>query len=207
MKNLILVFAILFTVCANAQLKMGLKAGLNISTLSGDDVEIRRQSPESKTGFTVGAFFLHQFSDMFAIQPEIYFTSKGATYQIPDDEVTIDMIFNYIEIPVLLKLIIPIENSPVHPTIFTGPFIAINSTAKAEEEIAGRSSDRDLDDIKSTEFGLQFGGGIGFIIENNELGFDVRYILGLTNIDDSENEDDGKNSVISFNVYFGFSLL
>ena len=60
--------------------------------------------------------------------------------------------------------------------------------------------------MKSTEFGLQFGGGIGFPVGKGELGVDIRYILGLSTIDDSADEADVKNNVININLYYGFSL-
>jgi hypothetical protein len=53
---------------------------------------------------------------------------------------------------------------------------------------------------------LAFGGGIGYLVGKNELGVDVRYILGLSTFDDSSDPWDLKNNVFNFNVYFGFSL-
>ncbi len=62
------------------------------------------------------------------------------------------------------------------------------------------------DDTKSTEFSLAFGGGLGYMVGQNELGVDIRYILGLSTFDDSSDPWDLKNNVFNFNVYFGFSL-
>ncbi len=64
-------------------------------------------------------------------------------------------------------------------------FLGINTTAKVKAEFDGQSQEEDLTDTKSTEFGLQFGGGIGFPVGKGELGVDIRYILGLSTIDDS----------------------
>ncbi len=209
MKNLFLssltFLLTLFITPLNAQMQIGPKAGLNIANIVGDDANFFGLDLDSRTGFTGGIFFMYQFSDLFAIQPEVYYTMKGATSNIGGIDITFSI--DYIEVPVLLKVIIPVEGSNIRPSIFAGPSLGFNSTAKLKIEADGESAEEDLEDIKSTEFGLVFGGGLGFIIGKNELGFDIRYILGLTTLDDSDFNGDIKNTVIAFNVYFGFSLL
>ena len=202
-------FTLLFLVClfstmSFAQMQAGLKAGVNISNLSGDDAG----SPDSKTGFAFGGFFMYQFSPMFAIQPEAYYSMKGATDKMDFQGTTVDLTYtlDYIEIPVLFKFLIPIQGSGVRPAIFAGPFLGINTTAKVKAEYDGQSQEEDIEDTKSTEFGLQFGGGIGFPVGKGELGVDIRYILGLSTVDDSADEADVKNNVINVNLYYGFSL-
>ena len=200
----VLFIFVAFTSISLAQMQIGPKAGLNLANLNGDDVE----DTDSKTGFCGGLFFMYKFSEMFGIQPEAYYTMKGATEKLDFEGTTVDITytFDYIEVPILLKLLIPIQNSSINPAIFAGPFVGFNTTAKVKAEAEGQSAEEDLEDVKSTEFGLAFGGGIGFPIGKNELGFDIRYVLGLSTLDDSAEEADVKNSVINFNVYFGFSL-
>ncbi len=186
-------------------MQIGPKAGLNIANLGGDDAdELIGESLDSKTGFGGGIFFMYQFSNMFAIQPEAYYSMKGATYKEGGVEFTYTL--DYFEVPLLLKLIIPIEGSNIRPSIFAGPAIGFNTTSKVKVEFDGESQEEDLKDAKSTDFSLVFGGGIGFMVGKNELGVDIRYILGLSSIDDSSEAVDLKNTAISFNVYFGFSL-
>ena len=205
MKNLFLLsltfLLTLFITPITAQMQIGPKAGLNIANVVGDDVEVLNL--DSKTGFNGGIFFMFQFGDLFAIQPEAYYTMKGATLSGENSDITFSL--DYIEVPVLLKLIIPVGGSNIRPSVFAGPSVGFNTTAKIKSE----SAEQDVkEDIKSTDFGLVFGGGIGIMIGKNELGFDIRYILGLSLLDDtSSNADDIKNAVISFNMYFGFSLL
>ncbi|MCU0344171.1 MAG: PorT family protein [Ignavibacterium sp.] len=200
----LLFFLSIFSIMSYAQMQAGLKAGLNIANLSGDDAG----SPDSKTGFAFGGFFMYQFSPMFAIQPEAYYTMKGATEKMDFQGTTVDLTYtlDYIEIPVLFKFLIPIQGSGVKPAIFAGPFLGINTTAKVKAEYQGESQEEDIEDTKSTEFGLQFGGGIGFPIGKGELGVDIRYILGLSTIDDSAAEADVKNNLINVNLYYSFSL-
>jgi len=203
----ILFLFVAFTSLSFAQMKLGLKVGGNIANLSGDDVE----NPDSKFGFAFGGFFEYQFSPLIVVQPEIYYTMKGATDKESDGAggtVDLTYTFDYIEIPVLVKVLIPIQGSNIKPEIFAGPFLGINTTAKGKAEFSnGQTIEQDFEDTKSTEFGVQFGGGIGFNVGKNEVGFDIRYILGLTTVDDSVEKADIKNNVINFNAYYAFSLL
>jgi len=181
MKNLFLLFLTflltLFITPLNAQTQIGPKAGLNIANVVGDDAQFFNQDLDSRTGFTGGIFFMHQFSNLFAIQPEAYYTMKGATLNRTSADITFS--FDYIEVPVLLKLIIPVEGSNVRPSIFAGPSLGFNTTAKVKVEAdTGESEEEDIkEDVKSTDIGLVFGAGIGIMIGKNELGFDIRYNL------------------------------
>ena len=200
-----LIFAAFTSFSFGQGMQLGLKAGVNFTNLVGDDIE----GAESKTGFAGGLFFMYQFNKMFAIQPEAYYTMKGATDKETLNGETIEgtLSFDYIEIPILVKLLIPIENSPIRPSVFAGPAVGFNTTAKGKVEYMGQSAEQDLENVASTEFSLVFGAGLGFPVGNNELGFDVRYLLGLTTLDDSADNADIKNSVFNINAYFGFSLL
>jgi Outer membrane protein beta-barrel domain len=202
-------FTLMFLVCifstlSFAQMQLGIKAGLNLANLSGDDIS----DTDSRTGFAGGLFFMYQFSDMFAIQPEAYYTMKGATDKgtIEGFSYDAEIKLDYIEVPLLLKFLIPIKGSGIKPAIFAGPSVGFNLSAKSKIEAGGQTFEEDMQDVASTDFGLVFGGGIGFPVGNGELGLDIRYILGLSTIDDSADKADVKNSVINFNLYYGFNL-
>lgn len=201
----VLFILLLFSSFTFSQMQFGVKAGLNIANIGGSDADkLVGRSLDSKTGFTGGVFFNYQFNNLFAIQPEAYYSMKGATYSEGGAKLTISL--DYIEIPVLLKLLIPVQGSNIKPSIFAGPAIGFNTTHKYKVEFNGQTQEEDIQNTKSTDFSLAFGGGIGFMIGKNELAFDVRYILGLTTIDDSSDSYDLKNNVINFNLLFGFSL-
>lgn len=201
---LALIFTALTSISFGQGMQLGLKAGVNFANVVGDDVE----GAESKTGFAGGLFFMYQFNKLFTIQPEAYYTMKGATDEqtLAGETAEVTLSLDYIEIPILFKVLIPIENSPIRPSVFVGPYVGFNSTAKAKLEYMGQSVEDDIEDIKSTEFGLVFGAGLGFPVGTNEVGVDFRYGLGLTTLDDSAENADIKNSVFNINAYFGFNL-
>jgi hypothetical protein len=215
MKKFLIVFLVLFafiSVIQAQKMQIGPKAGLNIANVGGSDADnlVDEEidiSLDSRTGFAGGIFFMYQFNKMFAIQPEAYYTMKGATYSEDGGELTLSL--DYIEVPLLLKLFIPIEGSNVRPSVFAGPSVGFNTTSKVKAEYDGETIlDLDLkDETTSTEFCLVFGGGLGFGVGNNEVGVEIRYILGLNSFDDApEDPIDVTNNVLNFNAYFGFSL-
>jgi hypothetical protein len=203
--TVILVF-VAFTSISLAQMQIGVKAGLNIANQGGDDADnLFETSLDSRTGFNGGLFFMYQFNNLLAIQPEAYYTMKGAATNLTGTDITLKL--DYVEIPVLFKVVIPTEGMNLKPSLFVGPAIAFNTSAKIKGEYQGQSAEVDIDTlVKSTDFSLIFGGGLGFMIGNNELGVDIRYELGLTSWDDESDPFDVKNNVLSFNAYFGFTL-
>ena len=210
-RSLLVVVAVLFAASlavpqASAQgIKLGVKGGVNIADLGGADAG---SSTETKAGFVAGGFAEFMIGDMFAIQPEVLYSQKGAKETSGGDELKLKL--DYIEVPVLLKVNIPIEGSKVHPTVYAGPAVAFKASCKLSGTSGGVSASADCDAggadfVKSTDFGLAFGGGISFDVGGAEIGVDVRYTLGLSTIDDSTDPDDIKNRVISIMGTVGFS--
>lgn len=186
---------------SNAQIKFGAKAGLNISNVSGDDAG----SPDSKVGLVLGGLIQYQFAKMFGLQPELLFSMKGASEE--GGGVKSDLSLNYIELPILVKFLIPLEgNKSLVPSLYAGPSIGYNVSADLEQTANNQSQSTDIsDDVETLDFGLAFGGGIEFPIGNNNLGFDVRYTLGLSSWDNSGADADVKNTAISLNATFVFN--
>lgn len=139
----------------------GIKGGLNLANVGGDGVE----DVDYKAGLNLGAFVSIPTGAMFAIQPEAYFSQKGAKSG------SVKSSFNYLEIPVLLKLSPSLPGDFVRPIFFAGPSAGILMGAKA--------GDFDIkDELKTADFGLTIGGGVEF----GKLSIDARYNLGLSSI-------------------------
>lgn len=184
---------------ATAQVRFGLKAGLNSSNLHGDDAG----SSDSKLGFVGGCFLLYQSNQNFALQPELSYSMKGAKIQVGSANFT--LAYDYIEFPLLFKFILPLDNSSkIFPSFFAGPFIALNAKSKIITNVAGTTNEFIIEKTATAEYGAQFGGSMGFNIGKNELGFDIRYVLGLSTIDKSINSYDIRNNVFNINIFFVF---
>lgn len=187
------------------EVKFGAKAGLNIATLTGD-----LEDASSKVGFHVGGFAEIMFSDKFAFQPELLFSTQGAKaeYNYSGDgysekeETTFKL--NYLNIPLMAKYF-----ATEKLFIEAGPQIGFAMGEKYDSdytvtyagETYSESEDGDLEDISSIDFGLNFGLGYEFT-ENIFAG--ARYNLGLSNVYDGEGDGELKNSVFQISVGYKF---
>jgi len=185
MKKLLLTAAAVFAFgLANAQeTKFGVKAGLNMADLGGDDAD----GLDSKVSFHVGGFAEIKLSDKFAFQPELVYSAQGAKA----DGGTYDL--GYLNIPLMAKYFATDKFS-----IEAGPQVGFLMSAKGNPD-SGDSFDI-KDELKSTDFGFNLGAGYDFT-ENFSAG--LRYNLGLSNIIDADGAD-WKNSVFSLSVGYKF---
>lgn len=175
----------------------GIKGGVGLAKAWGDDVP---DEAAFKLGANAGAFMSYQVHEMFALQPEVFYAMKGWKIdQEGGDEASVKL--DYIDIDVLAKLTIPMEGM-IHPSIFAGPYVGINMTA--DYEVGDESSE--IDNAKSTDFGLVVGGGVDYEMENGMMILlDIRYSLGMVNVlevpegaDEDAEEPAVKNNSIIF---------
>ena len=195
----------------NAQDKVafGIKGGVNLSTITGDDVE----SFDSRTCFHFGVLAEVPFSDDFSIQPEIVYSCQGSKYsEVIDNSIdgpttvitkaiSVDgtLKVDYLNIPIMAKYYVA-ENFSLE----AGPQVGFLLSAKNEYDYPGESGEEDIKEyVKGIDFGVNF--GLGYKLEGG-LNFGARYNLGL-----SDNNDDPdlanatyKNSVFQFSVGYFF---
>jgi hypothetical protein len=147
----------------------GVKGGLNVANVTGADAE----GLSLKMGFVGGTYLCYNITEVFAIQAEYLFSMKGAEWSD-----IIKFNFNYMEIPLLLKINIPTEGK-IKPSLYAGPALGILMSAKAEVMSIG--VDVDIKDyVKSTNLGLVAGAGVGYEMENKGLLFlEARYEIGM----------------------------
>jgi hypothetical protein len=85
---------------------------------------------------------------------------------------------DYLEIPVLLKYNIPTAGMTA-PSFYFGPTVAFPLNKKIKFEFLGESEEMDIENIKSSIFGIAFGGEIGFA---GGFTLEARYNLGLSTV-------------------------
>lgn len=183
--------AILVFGFANAQkTRFGVKGGLNVSSYTGGNY----YDAKSLIGFHVGGFAEIKVIERLAIQPELLFSTQGASMEYPGES-DYDSKLNYLNVPVLAKFFITKEF-----TVEAGPQIGFLLSAKDDGEDA-------KDFYKSTDFGFNFGAGYGF---TDNLSVNLRYTVGLSNIADYETDnvedflDSPKNSNLALSLAYKF---
>ncbi len=180
-----------FAVSASAQTyqKFGIKGGLNIFKFYGDDVG----DVDHLTSYAIGFSYSYGFNELFALEPELYYSKKG--WKIEE----LKMQEGYIEIPVLFKVNFPIAGSDWKPKLFAGPYLAFLIGAKLGELDV-------KDQLNSSDAGLVIGAGVDLeaIAGMQSLSFDFRYSIGFTKVtaDDSEAFNNG----FQFLLGYGYSL-
>ncbi|WP_044404482.1 porin family protein [Lacinutrix sp. Hel_I_90] len=207
MKKLLFTAAIValgFTTVNAQEVKFGVKAGVNLASLSGDDTD----DLDGRTSFHVGGVAEIMISEKFSFQPELMYSSQGAQTSFEDEfekeEGTVKL--DYINVPLMGKFYVAEGFS-----IEAGPQIGFLMNAEAEVEYTNKefpefsaSGTQDIkDEVSGIDFGVNF--GLGYKLESG-LNFGARYNLGLSNVNDYEGSDDDKvnNSVIQVSVGFMF---
>lgn len=171
---------------------VGVKGGLSLANLTGEDVYNNSTSP----GVTGGAFARYHFTNMFSLQPEVLFAMKGAEFAVGDIEA--EQTSNYLEIPILFRVAWPSENK-FEPSLFVGPALGILLSNKITD-----GAKIDLNDAsKSTDFGVVVGAGLDCTLGNGRVLLDVRYERGFTSWSDDLDE---KHSVVSFMIGYGIRV-
>lgn len=170
---------------AAAGVRFGLKGGASVANVNGDFVDALGDW-KSTVGFCGGIFLEFNFGRVLTLQPEVLYTMKGA------DTGAGKLKFDYIEIPVLLKLRLP--TGDVHPFVFAGP--AFGFTLKSALEGI------ELEDFPKSDYSAVIGGGLQL---GSSFHIDVRYTMGLQKLEIPDIEAiDLKNGVLSATIGLAF---
>ena len=160
---------------------IGIKAGANFANQSITEIDT-----ETRTGFNGGAYVILAFSEKWAIQPELLFSSQGS--EIPDFDQVLQL--DYFSIPVLVRWK-PINFLSFH----AGPQFSTLLSA------VDKSGDSIEDNLKNSDFGLAFGATVHVPLGING---GVRYVYGFTDVNDLQNDTSIKNKMIQ--IFVGWTI-
>jgi len=185
---------------AAADIQFGIKAGGNMARPTGADAQDPLATLKSKVGFQGGLFLALNFGRVVTVQWEVLYTMKGATYVALDDSYTDKLYADYIEVPLLLKLKIPMP--VIQPFVFAGPSVGF----KLQEKLESNGQEVPLAEnlLKNNDYGAVFGGGVNL---GRNFMVDVRYSLGLQKVISTvqgEVQPDFKNGVWSASIGIAF---
>ncbi|MFS4473023.1 porin family protein [Chryseobacterium sp. T20] len=166
--------------------RFGVKAGLNISTLSDNDFN-------SKAGFYGGVFANIPVAQDFSFQPEVMYSGMGAKFKADSDaKANLD----YISVPLMLQY-----NALPNLYLEAGPQFSFLVNSKLKY----KSNSTDAKDVfKSFDFGIGLGAGYYF---TQNIGVTARYVAGLTDVAKNRpdlSEDKAKNGVFQFGLAYKF---
>lgn len=174
---------------AQAQIALGIKGGLNFAQL-----DVENASLDNRTGYHAGAFLLFKLSKI-GIQPEILFSKQGSELPSVSPGLDFKANFDYINIPVILKIY-----TIAGLNIQVGPQFGFLTTAEVEDAASNTLDVKDLYKTSDVSVALGLGWDLPF-----GLTVDARYNLGISDIDDDASLEPTKNQVIQ--VALGYKLI
>lgn len=184
--------ALLFCTASFAQgLHFGFKGGVNIFKVDGKSFK-----DEFKFGYNLGAFAEINFNKKWGLQPELMWSQTnfrtgedfGNVY--PDGISDVKGKLNYLAIPVLLSY------RPVKIFAFqVGPQFGILLDKEKDILTNGKQA------FKSGDFSLLAGAQLNLL----KFKGGVRYVIGLSDINDVEDSNKWKNQ--GFQIYIGVRII
>ena len=193
MKKIILPVCLvaLSTLAAKAQsFSVGVRGGINFSSISESGGS--GGSYGTRTGFLLGGYTSIMFSSKMGIQPELFYSSAGATASDP----TVGAItykVDYISLPVFFRYNF---NDMFH--VLAGPQFSILASSKATAQ--GTTIDwQDYTSSSDVSAVLGLGGDFG------PFNAGLRYCAGLTNVEKNSGGATATNSVIQ--IVAGYKFL
>lgn len=177
---------------ADAQTTFGVRGGISVANAS---LDVQQDFDKSnRTGFTGGVFLDWASSGLLGLQVGAQYTQKGTELEI--QQVTSDFNLNYLEIPAVVKLGIPL--GPIRPSVFGGAALGFNTGC---EDSDGNDCG---DSVKGTDWSGVAGFDLAIYIGGISLWADARYHLGLNNISKDTVIEEAKNRNWTLQVGLGF---
>lgn len=162
---------------SNAQIaKFGIKAGANYANFESSDLQT-----DALTSYHAGLVINLRVSEKFSLQPEIMYSTQGASYKNVVEEVKAEL--GYVSVPILAKIGLGKSLS-----LELGPQFSW---------LASKNVDANTD-VKELDFGAA--GGLGLKL-TNKIFLQGRYVLGLSEIGKNA---DIKNSVGQLSIGYMF---
>ena len=179
MRKTILIAVLLFSALTTIQaqsLKLGLKAGLNYANQTGTNltVDSKNYQTEAISSYHAGLVAEINLFEGLALQPELLYSTQGATYKNALGDITNEV--GYLSIPIMIKI-----NLSKSISLELGPQASFLLSEKDSVNL-----------YKSNTFDFAVAGGLGLKVTKS-LFLQARYGLGLTEI---SKEAQTKNSVI-----------
>lgn len=186
---------------SSSDVRFGIKAGMNVSSLSNDET---LDDQKSKIGFNAGVFATIPVAASFNIQPEVIYSQYGskADYTVLGNKYSSSTNLDYVTVPVMFQY-----NFVPNFYVEAGPEFGLMVSAKnkVKNESNGNSSTTDnyKDNLNTFNFGIGLGAGYYF---TDNIGITARYVAGITDVakDRPSNSDAVKNNVFQVGLAYKF---
>jgi len=188
----VLITVLCFALPAKAQVAFGIKGGVNLTKLQVDDPEL---SYDSRTGYHAGVFLRGRFGNV-GVQPELLLFTQSGDLQSSLFG-TAQEHFTYLSIPLMLKFY-PIGGLNIQ----LGPQFGFLLDGEREYDSFLGSGKQDITEYyKQSDVSVSVGGGYDF---GFGLGLDVRYNIGVKDINDAADGEQAKSRIFLLSLGWNF---
>lgn len=186
---------------------VGFRGGVNFATMGGADLNAFETAcacnVTTRSALTVGGFVTFDLGRVVKLQPELQYIGKGTRFDVAGTPVSIRV--TYVELPVLL-VVAPRIQGPLHPSVFGGPALALKAGCSLEGGGVSASCGSVQFPVKSLDYGLVFGAGLGYAMGRGELLLDGRYGLGFSKFLDTNPSPELKHRGVAVTAGYSFRL-
>lgn len=212
------------------QFIVGVKGGLNVAGISAEDwymwgysnQTISGEVPGYMYGFSAGMYFVSYFSQWLGLQMDILYSQKGYSIYFYDaggvsfpyaGNVTSEWTFNYLEVPILLKVRLPgkvslygvagasvamfLNGTVLNTYDDPAAQAAFENANENPEDVANLPTPLPVNDM---EYALVVGAGLDLNLGSFVLNFEARATLGVSQVTDLY----FTNNVVSFTAGLAF---
>lgn len=162
---------------AQKKTSVGFLGGADFTDIS----DTANTSFTSSTGFAGGFYVAIPVAKSLMVEPELFYTHKGAG--LNDSDASINL--NYIEIPILLRYEFTQDGGPF---AYVGPYVAFNVKCNTTVDTLAVSCADD-----NVQANTVIGGAVGVGFQKQAWGFDIRYEYDFG---DAVKQESGKNSAL-----------
>ena len=175
----------------------GIKGGPALATMTQDAFYQSLVDFETRTGWTVGGFFLHPLDGAFSLQGELLYVSRGAslgktTIVSSSGEVLFDTIETFLkrddlDLGVRARFAFA-EGAKIQPYLLAGPALSIELDEKMSTDPVNAFGSVPSNLLKSSGVGITFGTGSEIPLGPGRWLLEANYDLGITDLaEDSVN--------------------
>lgn len=196
-----------FAHAQSSPIQIGAEVGLAVASLVSTDVD---ETDSRTTPYGGVSLVVQKPGTRFGFQTGLLLVPKGTSTNFDNGKTSFEV--NYIEIPLLMRVSLPLRESNIVPTLLLGGSVGVKNSCKFSGESGSLNQSIDCDDsvfegtvdVKTVDVGVAAGLEVGMpIAKRFMLAPTIRYTRGLTRIIDSNaDEDQAKNAVFQAGVAF-----
>ena len=199
-----------------AQTAISIRGGVSRATMSGVPVE-GAVNLDPRIGLSLGASATIPMQDNFGLRLDGGYVQKGFSSKQGAFEANFSL--DYVELSGAGVVSLTSSESPASVYALAGPSLGFNTKCEASDRVSGiegiegfedldggSASESCGDDVSGIDLGITAGIGADMAIsEGMTFSVNLRYTLGLTNVDKS-GEDDVKNRSLTLQAGVGFPI-